>query len=435
MASDDGIQGNWRQMLLEDCMSAIIDYRGKTPRKTIAGIPLVTAKVVKDGRIATPNEFIDAGEYDSWMRRGLPEPGDVVMTTEAPLGEVAQLDGTKVALAQRLITLRGKSGLLDNTFLKFFMQSDFAQQQLLARASGTTVLGIKQSELRRVTLLLPPLAEQKAIAGILGSLDDKIELNRRMNETLEAMARAIFKSWFVDFDPVRAKLDGRQPAGMDAETAALFPDRFEHVDGEPVPKGWTIEPLTKAIEVNPKRTLQKGDIVPYLDMKNMPTAGHRPDEWIDREFKSGTKFMDGDTLLARITPCLENGKTAFVDFLDNGQVGWGSTEYIVLRPKPPLPVEFGYYLARSEELRLHAIQNMTGTSGRQRVPPSCFDQFRLAVPPPGIAERFGEVARPLMHRITANSEKSKSLAGARDALLPKLLLGKVRTSAFKQETA
>ena len=144
-----------------------------------------------------------------------------------------------------------------------------------------------------------------------------------MNRTLEATARAIFKSWFVDFDPVRAKIDGRQPEGMDAETAALFPAAFEDSELGKIPKGWRVAPLPEVIEVNPKRSLSKGQLAPYLDMKNMPTQGHYPDNWFDRPFKSGTKFINGDTLLARITPCLENGKTAFVDFLEDEVVGWG----------------------------------------------------------------------------------------------------------------
>ena len=186
-------------------MAAIIDYRGKTPRKTPSGIPLITARVVKGGRIKTPTEFIAIEDYDSWMRRGVPRRGDVVITTEAPLGEVAQLDRQRVALAQRLILLRGKSGILNNRFLNFLIQSAPVQDQLRARASGTTVLGIKQRELRQIGIVLPPIQEQHAIAHILGTLDDKIELNRRMNRTLEEMARVLFKSWFVDFDPVHAK--------------------------------------------------------------------------------------------------------------------------------------------------------------------------------------------------------------------------------------
>jgi very-short-patch-repair endonuclease/restriction endonuclease S subunit len=197
-------------------MAAIIDYRGKTPPKTTSGVPLITAKIIKGGRIEKPEEFIDPAYYDEWMRRGIPKAGDVVLTTEAPLGEVAQLDGSKVALSQRVITLRGRKGVFDNTFLKFLLQSKGVQGQLHGRSTGTTVHGIRQSELRKVLLPVPPFAEQRAIAHILGTLDDKIELNRRMNETLEAMARALFKSWFVDFDPVRAKANLPSPSGRGA---------------------------------------------------------------------------------------------------------------------------------------------------------------------------------------------------------------------------
>ena len=192
--------------------------------------------------------------------------------------------------------------------------------------------------------------------------------------------------------------------------------------------------MSKVIEVNPRRTLKSGAISPYLDMKNMPTQGHAADEIIQREFSSGTKFQNSDTLLARITPCLENGKSAFVDFLEDGQVGWGSTEYIVFAPKPPLTPEFGYYLARSDALRLHAIQNMTGTSGRQRVPSECFTQFQLAVPPAKIAQRFGEITKPWMTMIHANIEQSRTLATLRDALLPKLLSGELSVGVGAEET-
>jgi type I restriction enzyme S subunit len=280
--------------------------------------------------------------------------------------------------------------------------------------------------IRRFALNAPPLLEQKSIAAILGALDDKIELNRRMNATLEAMARALFQSWFVDFDPVRAKLDGRPPTGLDPETAALFPATFQDSPLGHIPQGWTAQRLPDAIEVNPHRILKSKSIAPYLDMKNMPTQGHCADKVINREFSSGIKFQNGDTLLARITPCLENGKTGFVDFLEDGQVGWGSTEYIVFSPKPPLPPHFGYYLARSDALRTHAIQNMTGTSGRQRVPSECFNIFFLAVPTPEVSRRFDDLTAPLMGKIKANAQQSHTLATLRDALLPNLISGELR---------
>ena len=310
-------------------------------------------------------------------------------------------------------------------FVYYFFKS--IAPQIASMDVGSANPTLNRNHVHPIRITWPPLPEQKAIAHILGTLDDKIELNRRMNATLEAMARALFQNWFVDFDPVRAKLDGRQPAGLDAATAALFPTHFQESSLGHIPQGWEVLTLSEVIEVNPRRTLKSGAISPYLDMKNMPTQGHAADEVIHREFSSGTKFQNGDTLLARITPCLENGKSAFVDFLEDGQVGWGSTEYIIFSPKPPLTPEFGYYLARSDALRLLAIQNMTGTSGRQRVPSECFTQFLLAVPPAKIAQRFGEITKPWMTMIHANIEQSRTLAVLRDVLLPKLLSGEIST--------
>ena len=220
-------------------MDAILDYRGKTPRKSPFGIPLITAKVVKDGRIREPNEYIPVEDYDTWMRRGLPQRGDVVVTTEAPAGEVGQLDGSKVALAQRIITLRGRQDLLDNNFLKYLMQSPFVQHQIHALGTGTTVTGFRSREFRSLRLPTPPLSEQRAIARILGVLDDTIELCRRINYTLERIARALFKSWFVDFDPVVAKSESRKPVGMTDGVAVLFPSRLRESELGALPDAWT----------------------------------------------------------------------------------------------------------------------------------------------------------------------------------------------------
>jgi type I restriction enzyme S subunit len=196
-----------------------------------------------------------------------------------------------------------------------------------------------------------------------------------------------------------------------------------------MPEGWEVAPLTEVVDVNPTRALRKGVVAPYLDMANMPTRGHSADEVVDRAFGSGMRFIKGDTLVARITPCLENGKTAFVDFLQEGQVGWGSTEYIVLRPKAPLPEQYAYCLARSAEFREFAIQSMTGTSGRQRVPAESLAHIRVAVPPRPIAEAFGRSVKPRFARASAAVRESRTLAALRDALLPKLVSGQLRVKA------
>ena len=274
-------------------------------------------------------------------------------------------------------------------------------------------------------LAVPPLHEQRAIAHILGTLDDKIESNRRMNETVEAMARALFKSWFVDFDPVRAKMEGRD-TGLPQDIADLFPDRLVDSQMGEIPEAWEVTTLEEHIEVNPRRSLRKGQTAPYLPMAKMPTRGHMPDPVAVRPFGSGMRFANGDTLVARITPCLENGKTAYVDFLTDGEIGWGSTEYIVLRPQPPLPGQFAYCLARSSKFREFAIQNMSGTSGRQRVSPTALRGFLMVVPPRRLAARFGEVARSLFERARNAGDESRTLAALRDTLLPKLISGEIR---------
>jgi type I restriction enzyme, S subunit len=288
---------------------------------------------------------------------------------------------------------------LDTRFLFYLLRTAEYRHEVLASATGTTVKHTSPGRILAHKAKIPLPNEQRAIASVLGALDDKIELNRRMNEKLEALAQTLFKSWFVD-----------------ATATAL-------------PKGWREVPLPEAIEVNPSRSLRKGEVAPYLDMANMPTRSARALEIIDREFGSGMRFKNGDTLVARITPCLENGKTCFVDFLNAGQIAWGSTEYIVLQPKPPLPPEFAYFLARTDEFRAFMISNMTGTTGRQRVPADCLNNFSIAVPPAELAAKFGEFARSVFAQMKAHDEESRTLAALRDALLPKLLSGELRVPA------
>ena len=422
--------GEWTTLPLEDCMAAIIDYRGKSPEKTTFGVPLVTAKIVKGGRIEMPEEFIAEADFDDWMRRGMPEPGDIVMTTEAPLGEVAQLDGRKVALAQRVITLRGKPDVLDNTFLKFLLQSNPVQVELRSRGTGTTVVGIRQSELRKISLTLPPLAEQKAIAAVLGALDDKIELNRRMNATLEAMARALFQSWFVDFDPVRVKLDGRKPIGLDETTAALFADSFQESSLGHTPKGWTAGKLGD-IGTNSRRGVQPGDIAPntpYIALEHMPRRCIALGNWDDSaDVASGkSAFKKGEILFGKLRPYFHKVGVAPFD-------GVCSTDILVLAPKGP--EWFGFLLghASSDELIQFTDLASTGTK-MPRTNWSDISSFKVALPPKPIAAAFTRNIQPMLDRIHANLHQSRTLATLRDTLLPKLLSGELSPKLMSQTT-
>lgn len=330
------------------------------------GIPIISGQHLKGSRLEDNTYNYISEAHADRLKNANVFRGDVIFTHAGNIGQVAYIpDESKYdryILSQRQFYMRCNNEFVIPQFIVYFFKSHLGQHKLLSNASQVGVPSIAQpvSSLRRIEIPLPPLPEQHAIAHILGTLDDKIELNRRMNETLEAMARALFKSWFVDFDPVRAKAEGRD-TGLPPEISDLFPDEFEDSELGEIPKGWGVRTLAQVFEINPSRTLKKDQVAPYLDMANMPTKGHCAVKVIDRAFVSGTRFINGDTLLARITPCLENGKTALVDFLEENQVGWGSTEYIVLRPIPPLPEEFAYCLARSPQFRDHAIQSMTGS--------------------------------------------------------------------------
>ncbi|MCI9692293.1 restriction endonuclease subunit S [Vibrio parahaemolyticus] len=420
---------------LEDAVEALIDYRGKTPKKTLSGVPLITAKVIKNGEILEPNEFIAPENYDSWMVRGLPKTGDVVLTVEAPLGQVAQLEDSYVALAQRVVTLRGKKGVLDNTYLKYLLMSSQMQSALDGRSSGSTVKGIKQSELRKLELELPDINVQEKIATILGSLDGKIAINKSMNQTLEKIAQRIFKSWFIDFDPVKANKEGVAFDGLSPEIQALFPSEFEESELGMIPKTWGVSSLSERVNINPKRTLKKGIVTHHIDMKALPTSSMSISEVAEKEFKSGTKFQNHDTLLARITPCLENGKTAYVNCIPENEIAWGSTEFIVMNPKLKFFREYVYLLARTEELRAYAIKNMTGTSGRQRVSGALVGEYLIVNPSDSIVEEFHRIAEPLFSKIAENTKSTVVLEKIRDRLLPKLISGQITVGEAQKELA
>lgn len=438
---------DWSELTLEESMDAIIDYRGKTPKKTDSGIPLITAKIIKSGRIETVNEFISEDDYDTWMRRGIPNEGDVVMTTEAPLGEIAQLDGRKIALAQRVITLRGKKDILDNTFLKYLMISEYVQHQLDGRGTGTTVKGIKQSELRKVMLKFPSFIEQKAIAHILGSLDDKIELNRQMNETLEAMAQALFKSWFVDFDPV---IDNALAAGNAipdelleraeqrkaiekkdrSDIQGLFPDEFEFTEEMGwIPKGWTVSevgtefntvgggtPSTK----NPD-FWENGNIS-WTTPKDLSGNQSRILLHTDRKItvlglkKISSGILPIDTVLM--------SSRAPVGYLALAKVPVAINQgYIALKCEKTLTPEFAIQWADSA---MDEIKQRAGGTTFSEISKTNFRGIPILVPSKYTVDAYSRDVKDLYNQITSRIENIDTLAKLRDTLLPKLMSGELR---------
>ena len=396
------------------------------------GIPIISGQHLHGARVDdSPGFNFITEEHADRLKSANVQRGDVVFTHAGNVGQVSYLpEGAsydRYVVSQRQFYLRCDRQQVIPQFVAYYFKTHEGQHKLLANTSQVGVPSIAQpvSYLRSISIPVPPLDEQRAIVHVLDTLDDKIELNRRMNETLEAMVRALFQSWFIDFDPVRSKQEGRD-TGLPKHLADLFPYGLVESEIGYVPEDWEVVPLPELMEVNPKRTLRRGQAAPYLDMANMPTNGHSPDTVIERPFGSGTRFINGDTLVARITPCLENGKTAYVDFLEHGVTGWGSTEYIVMRPKPPLPNVYAYCLARSSRFREFLIRNMSGTSGRQRVSPQVLPQFLLPVPSERCAVAFGEVVLPFVARARDAALESHQLAAIRDILLPALISGDLR---------
>lgn len=422
-------------------------YRAKNSELSSTGIPFARAQNINNGF-----HFEDADRFPeealASIGNKISAPGDVVFTSKGTVGRFALVrsDTPRFVYAPQLCFWRSLDHKrIDPRWLYYWMHSREFYVQYKGVAGQTDMAEyVSLGDQRRMKITVPDPEEQLAIAGVLGALDDKIEVNRKTARVLEGIARAVFTSWFVDFDAVRrhphpphaaashpGSAAARRAPGPAPLPADLFPTRLVDSPIGEVPEGWRVEPLPEVFEVNPTRSLKKGAAAPYLDMSNMPTQGHAPAEWVQREAGSGMRFINGDTLVARITPCLENGKTAFVDFLAAGEVAWGSTEYIVLRPKPPLPPVFAYLLARDERFRTHAIQAMTGSSGRQRVPAESLDHFQIVVPSKGaeaIAGKFAAVVEPLFARMSVAMQQNRALAALRDALIPKLISGELRTA-------
>jgi type I restriction enzyme S subunit len=415
------MSSDWPVLPLEQCLEALIDYRGKTPEKTEFGVPLVTAKVIKGGRIEKPTEFIATEAYESWMRRGIPRAGDVVLTTEAPLGEVAQLGHERVALAQRVVTLRGKAGLLDNAYLRYLLQTEEMQSQLAARATGTTVLGIKQSELRKVLVQLPPIDTQRSAASLLASLDDRIALLRETKATLEAIAQALFKSWFVDFDPVRAKQQGLAPVGMDEATAALFPDSFEESALGLVPKGWKVRALDETATYLNGLALQKFPpsddawlpVIKIAQLRKGDTVGA---DRAGRNLKPEYIVQNGDVLFSW-SGSLE------VEVWCGGEGALNQHLFKVTSKEFPKWFYLHWTRHHLDHFRQIAASKATTMGHIQRVHLS---EAKVLVPSAALLGAIDAYFAPVLARMVETELQARTVATLRDTLLPRLISGQLR---------
>ena len=308
---------------------------------------------------------------------------------------------------------------IDPHFLKYVLLAE--NEAFLRFASGTTHQTIYYPEAKAFHVCLPPLSQQKAITRILGSLDAKIELNRQMSETLEAMARAIFQSWFVDFDPVREKAEGRQPAGMDGATAALFPDGFEEVDGREVPRGWGVEPLDQIA------TFLNG-----LALQNYPAeidSEYLPVIKIAQMHKGNTEGSDRASIDIPPEYIVDDGDVLFSWSGSLEVILWCSgrgalNQHLFKVTSDKFPKWFYYYwvLHHLPDFQLIAEGKATTMGHIQR---HHLSEAMVLVPPSDQMEQMDNAMVPLLNKIIANTIESRTLAQIRDALLPKLMSGEI----------
>ncbi|MEM7747202.1 MAG: restriction endonuclease subunit S [Pseudomonadota bacterium] len=390
------------------------------------GVPVIRGTNISAERHLKGAWVYVTEEFAEGLPNCLVRSGDLVFPHRGSIGQVALIGAEckKLVLSTSMMKFRADADRVNSEFLYYFFRSSMGREEILSYSSqvGTPGIGQPLSSLRRFRVPLPSLETQNAIAAILGALDEKIELNRQTSYSLEVLARAIFKSWFVDFDPVHAKAKGRD-TGLAPDLANLFPDRFGD-DG--LPEGWQQQPLEAQFDLSPRTPVNDESTLPYVDMAALPTNSARVMSVAERPRSGGARFINGDALLARITPCLENGKAAFVDFLAEDEVAIGSTEFIVFRPKGRLSGVWAYLLLRDDSFRSHAIANMSGTSGRQRVSASSLAPWPIAVPQMDVAQHFDAMTKPIFESMKAHDLESQTLAALRDLLLPKLMSGEIR---------
>ena len=416
---------DWKQATLGGVVDLI---SGGTPSKRRADywngtFPWVSAKDMKQFRISDTEDHLTEDGVENGTR--IAPSGSVLLLTRG----MTLLHNLPVCVIKRPMAFNQDVKALrpteavDDEFLPYLILGNRHRLLRMVDLAGHGTGRLNSDELRALDFSLPPLAEQRAIARVLGALDDKIELNRRMSETLEEMARALFRSWFVDFDPVRAKAEGR-PSGLPPDLDALFPASFEASGLGEIPAGWEVKTLgdvavDRRVAVSPEAIAPE---TPYIGLDHMPRRSIALSEWSTAEGLASNKssFEQGDILFGKLRPYFHKVGVAPVG-------GVCSTDIVVLSPKSS--EWFGFVLghASSDEFVNYTDAVSTGT----KMPRTKWkDMARYGVPAPreALVAAFNERAQACVTRIATAIHESRVLAGERDALLPRLVSGEYRVS-------
>jgi len=425
-------ENGWSEMSLHEAGIILIDCVHKTPPAAGAGYPYVAIPQMKGGRVELDGVRRITGEhFVEWTQKALPQAHDVILSRRCNPGETAHVHpGLDCALGQNLVLLRSDGRKVYRRFLRWLVRGpDWWEQVGRFINVGAVFDSLKCADIPNFRLPIPPLSVQKAIAHILGTLDDKIELNRRMNETLEGMARAIFKSWFVDFDPVRAKMDGRQPAGMDADTAALFPDSFNHQNGELLPTGWENRPLydtARFINGAAFKSVHFCDpseglpVVKIAELKNGITSQTKFSNRADLDPKYN---IDTGAVLYSWSGSPDTSLATFLWTLGPGLL---NQHIFKIETDSAAELHFVFYLLKYLRPTLIEIARNKQTTGLGHVTVADMRRLEVCYPSDEVLGAFDEYVGPIFDKCFLNSLESQTLAALRDTLLPRLLSGELR---------
>ena len=399
--------------VMEDILEAIIDYRGKTPKKSDTGIPTLSAKSVKNNSIDYSScYFISEEEYNRFMVRGFPKKGDILLTTEAPLGMVARLDRDNVAIAQRLLTLRGKDGILDNNYLLYFLQSPTGQHLLKSHETGTTVTGIKQAVFKKLEIALPEIKIQKKIASILSSIDDKISLNTAINENLQEQVKALFHAMFLSSED---RLSWENGTFSDLIESTLGGDW-----GKESPTGNNSE-MVYCI---------RGADIPEVKAGN---KGKMPTRYILPKNYAAKRLLPGDIVveISGGSPTQSTGRVAAISqsLLDRYDKGMVCTNFCrAIKPKSGYSM-FVYYYWQYLYDRNVFFSYENGTTGIKNLDLSGFiTTEEIVIPPFELIQKFDDYCQIVFDQTFANGLENEQLSNLRDTLLPQLMSGELDIS-------
>ncbi|ELB2965946.1 restriction endonuclease subunit S [Vibrio parahaemolyticus] len=427
---------NWPRVQISEVCELIVDCVNKTAPRVDYETPfkMIRTPNVKGGKITLNDcRFVEEDTYEKWTRRAKVLRDDVLLTREAPMGEVGIVDFDEtVFLGQRIMQYRADRSKLDPHFLLYsFLSSDLQHQFNMHEGSGSVVSHIRVPDCSKFELNLPPLDVQKDIAGVLKKLDRKISVNQQTNQTLEQMAQAIFKSWFVDFDPVKAKMNGEQPEGMDAATASLFPEKLVESEIGLIPEGWVETPLYDIAEYINGAAYKKfepnneGIGLPIVKIAELKAGITQKTGFSTVDMPAKYRLEDNDILFS----WSGNPDTSIDTFVWALGEAWLNQHIFKVVPKSVLSRDYVLCLLKFMRPVFAEIARDKQTTGLGHVTVKDLKRLTVALPSEELLIKFNEKVSAIIAQNFSLVKQNQNLEKLRDTLLPKLLSGEIELGA------